>query len=123
MRKSKNSANLLRQLDKDIVRTQRDIGDLQDYLAQLQTVRSEIAGQVITKARTSAPKPVDTRTEALTEILRHASGPVTVDDVMKELANAGRPDEKRLIHSTLSYLARKDVAERVGKGQWVAKAA
>ena len=112
-------SSLLKQVDKDIASTKQQLGTLETELRELQSLRDSIAGVVLSEATT--PRAHDTsRTDALASILANADGPVTVDDMMTELKNQGRPDDKRLVTATVGYLQRKGVATRVDRGTWVA---
>ena len=59
------------------------------------------------------------RTAMLQTILDNAPHPVTVAEIEEEMAKHGRHDERRLIYSTLSYLARKNTAKTAERGKWV----
>ena len=59
------------------------------------------------------------RTQMLQTILDHSDKPVTVQEIELEMAKHGRIDDRRLVYSTLSYLARKGTAKTSERGKWV----
>lgn len=116
---------LLSGLDKDIQRTERSIENLQQDLESLRAARQAVSGIVLSHAvqprtpKAARPSWTTSRTDEITKILGRSTTPLTVDDILRELRNIGRPDQKPLVHSTLSYLQRKGDAYTVERGQWV----
>jgi len=110
------SAALLKQVDKDIAAAEKRRDTAVSDLTGLQTIRQSIVGVELNGATQRTTQ--GSRTDALTEIIRNANGDVTVDDLMLELKRQGRQDDKRLVHSTVSYLQRKGIVQRVDRGTW-----
>lgn len=61
------------------------------------------------------------RTDAIVEVLRRERGAMSVSEVFDALCAAGRDDPRKLVSSTLSYLANQtDNARRLERGVYVA---
>lgn len=118
-----NTRTLIGRLDRDISNAERDRVMLDKYTAGLKAARAELSSAVMKQAAKPTHKERQPRTEVLTEIFRGTQDPITMDDIMKELANRGRSDDRRSVHATLSYLKRCNVAHSVSRGKWVAAAA
>jgi hypothetical protein len=59
-----------------------------------------------------------TRKQMLQTIITNAPRPVTVDEIVAEMAKHGREDDRALVSSTLSYLKRIGVAKNLERGLW-----
>lgn len=124
---SSSVATLLRRADRDIRRTEKEIGTLerslqmaQRYLQAQRDARQEIAQEVIRGASVPCPQHEDgsSRTDVLLSILSDERKPATVDTIMKAMADRGHPDDRRLVYSTLSYLKRVGRVRTTERGVW-----
>jgi hypothetical protein len=104
------------------------VKDTERYLDGLRTAQEIVASTMLTTSNVRphrAPKRKragishGSRTQMLQTILDHAPRPVTVVEIEAEMAQQGRNDPRRLIYSTLSYLARKGTAKTSERGKWV----
>jgi hypothetical protein len=115
---------LLARLDREIERARRDAETTQQYLTGLEAARDDLARSVLDGAmRPKRQTTSQPRTAVIKAILEEHSAPLPLDQIMKDLAARGRPDQRRLVSATLSYLERQNVARRTGPGQWEAVAA
>lgn len=119
-RTTTGTAALLKQIDRDIASVDREMKELTDHRQDLQTLREAIATIVLNGAkRPKRRQQGETRVDALKAIINESDKPLTVDDMLAKLKQHGRgDDDKRLVHSTVSYLARTGAVERVERGLW-----
>ncbi len=119
----------LSQLDRQITTAKRTLEEQERFVKGLQTARECVANEVLTNAlngngkhrqRQSTYNGNGSRVQMVKTILENAPGPVTVDEIMTEMARHGHVDDKRYVHSTLSYLKRTSQVKNPERGRWVA---
>lgn len=125
---SNKPASLLKQLDRSIASAERDLSlldkereSIERQLTVLRSARADLANAVLDGA-TKPSKSYGSRVDALISIFNEHDQPVTVDEIMTELAAQGRPDERRLVHSTISYLKRHGKVTQTDRGMYAAAA-
>ena len=105
-------AGILRQLDRSINSTQKELDGLR-------AARDAISGVILTGAREPRVTQIHgSRTQMVLTILNNAPGPVTVSEIADEMAKHGRIDARANIQSTLSALKRTSQAKNVERGLW-----
>lgn len=121
-------ASLLKQMDRSIKSAEQDLSlldkereSIERQLTVLRSARTDLANAVLDGA-TRPSKSYGSRVDAMMSILQDHEQPVTVDEIMSELAAQGRPDEKRLVHSTISYLKRNHKVIQTDRGMYAAAA-
>lgn len=60
------------------------------------------------------------RTDAVVELLRRATAPMSPSEITGALHDHGRDDELRSVTATLAHLLKAKLVQRVGRGRYVA---
>ena len=110
--------NLIAQLDRDISATERHVKDDEQWLKSLHSARDKLAGNVAKRTAKVLQISQGTRTSLLKTILTESEQPLSMNDIMRELRNRGRNDDRKLVASTMGYLHRTNFASRRGDGTW-----
>ena len=120
MSKTVNPTAYLRQTDREIAAATRNREQWDRYIQGLTAARKAMAESVLEDAaRPHRGGSSGTRVELLTEILGNAKAPMSVNDIMAELAKRDHHTNRANVASTLAYLKRVGSAKAPERGQWV----
>ncbi len=129
-RPSHSARNVLTALDKDIRWVDAEIAKLTTYRNGLTAARSELAKSVLATAMPTKPKAVASvddeivtmsRTRAVWHVLDAADRPMTANDIVAVLHEAGRTDERSSVAAAVAYLHTHGKASSTERGHWVAQ--
>ncbi len=121
-------ASFLGQLDRQITTAERTLDEQERYVRGLRQAREIVAKEVLTNAfngtngrhrKSSTFNGSGSRSAMLRTILSSVSEPVTVDEIVAEMARHNVTDSKVNVRSTLSALKRAGEIKNPERGRWI----
>ena len=114
-----DTVKFLKDIDRKIQSAEVESDRLQQYLAGLHAVRETMSEFVLTNAaKKQRVQTTSSRTDLIKAILAKANKPVTMDDIMEQLHERGRQDDRPNVHATMSHVTKAGLAKKVGRGTW-----
>lgn len=89
-----------------------EVARLRGFEAELEALRAGVSGDVVLLELS--------RTDAILNVLRRASGTMSPTELLGSLHAAGRSDELRSVTATLDYLLKAGSVQRPGRGRYLA---